>query len=115
MKVKLTKKVQDINIFRNAKDMADQLRLIASSVDCCQVDRMLRWLQHVIRGCHFLILPNSSHPHSNTSSSNTSSKQFSRNISQPTIYIRHIKETNYALLGSRIPGELTYSRESQVI
>ncbi|KAK2164706.1 hypothetical protein LSH36_60g06037 [Paralvinella palmiformis] len=32
------KKIQDINIFRNAKDMADQLRPVANAIDCCQAD-----------------------------------------------------------------------------
>ena len=32
------KKVQDINIFRNAKDMADQIRPVANPIDCCQAD-----------------------------------------------------------------------------
>lgn len=34
----IAKKVQDINIFRNAKDMADQLRPVANAIDCCQAD-----------------------------------------------------------------------------
>ncbi|KAK2155268.1 hypothetical protein LSH36_244g02004 [Paralvinella palmiformis] len=62
----IAKKIQDINIFRNTKDMADQLRPVANAIDCCQADNA-----SLAAACdHFLIIPNSSHLHSNTSSSN---------------------------------------------
>ncbi|KAK2154240.1 hypothetical protein LSH36_273g01012 [Paralvinella palmiformis] len=34
----IAKKIQAINILRNAKDMADQLRPVANAIDCCQAD-----------------------------------------------------------------------------
>jgi len=34
----ITQKIQDINIFRNAKDMADQLLPVANDIDSCQAD-----------------------------------------------------------------------------
>ena len=34
----IAKKIQDINIYRNAKDMADLLRPVAHAIDACQAD-----------------------------------------------------------------------------
>ncbi|KAK2140960.1 hypothetical protein LSH36_1198g00055 [Paralvinella palmiformis] len=34
----IAKKIQDINIFRNAKDMGDQLRPVANAIDYCLAD-----------------------------------------------------------------------------
>ncbi|KAK2151154.1 hypothetical protein LSH36_374g04051 [Paralvinella palmiformis] len=66
----IAKIIQDITIFRNAKDIGDQLRPVANTIDCCQADNA-SLAAACDSGCHFLIIPNSSHLHSNTSSSNT--------------------------------------------
>ena len=34
----VAKKIQDMNLFRNVKDMADQLRPVAVAIDRCQSD-----------------------------------------------------------------------------
>ena len=34
----IAKIIQDITIFRNAKDIGDQLRPVANTIDCCQAD-----------------------------------------------------------------------------
>jgi len=65
----IAKKGQDINIFRNAKDLADQLRPVANAIDCCQADNAS--LAAACDTCyHFFIIPNSSHLHPKTWSSN---------------------------------------------
>ncbi|KAK2152368.1 hypothetical protein LSH36_330g03026 [Paralvinella palmiformis] len=93
----IAKKIQNINIFRKAKDMADQLRPVANAIDCCQADdaslaaardTWLSLLDHpklqspalkhvVVKRLKQAILPN---------------------ISQPTSYIQNIKEPNCRLL-----------------
>jgi len=92
---------------------------------------MLRWLQHVICSCHFLIIPNSSHLHSKTSLSNASSNSHGTSYSlqatskiprSQTIscsnrnseLISGVKKSNLHCRTDHIPGQISTISQGNV-